>query len=491
MLLFCGVFLLAIGAYVYVFEPLLTRYETAAAAITAEQDEINKASRAKRMLALRRQKFREAREEANRLLMTFGGVVPAEERLGVALGDFQRAASTAHVALGQVRPVDVAQDEASLFSAQSFELEFNGNYADVLRMVYLLESGRNLLLTRQFDMTREGALVRARMVASRLYLKNDVQLPEVVSAVPGARVLRVGVKKRVGLGGLFLADRLGYLRNDKAAVSLITMPAVMDFYRNGDMDALALTGSEFLTLAAEGYPVTVVAGLCQDDQNAAVIVPAVSTVRAIESLNGQKVGVQKGRFTHYALFRLLEARKQAVSMVNIVEMDQVAAMDAVLAGELDAAVVAEPWLSKALSSGKARVLDDPVLKNGSIELLAVHPALLEQAPEAVALLVEGALRGMDYWREHPAEGNSLVAEALWSAPEDVVRFLQTTVLLDRAANGALLGAQKQPAALPDKLGHERRFLEECCGYKVPEESLRAFTPRFIETGGGTAQKERP
>jgi NitT/TauT family transport system substrate-binding protein len=94
-------------------------------------------------------------------------------------------------------------------------------------------------------------------------------------------------------------------------------------------------------------------------------------------------------------------------------MDADKAGAAFVAGALDAAVTWEPWLTKASESGHGHILITTRQKPGVIvDALAFRDTVLSQKKQAVAALVQAWFDALQYWKDHPAESDAIMAKSL-------------------------------------------------------------------------------
>lgn len=148
---------------------------------------------------------------------------------------------------------------------------------------------------------------------------------------------------------------------------------------------------------------------------------------SLEDLVGRTIAVPL-RYSghHLSLLRQMEGR-YLTGQINLVEMNPPDMASALASGCLDAYFVGEPFAAQTLRSGNARLVNyvedwwDSFICN----LIVVKRRFIDEHPENVHLLVEGAVRSGLWAEKHPQEAARIVA-TYWNQPVDVVEYALTT-----------------------------------------------------------------
>jgi ABC-type nitrate/sulfonate/bicarbonate transport system substrate-binding protein len=470
----------AMGLYLLAIEPLYLRYKTVQDGIDSANDTIQKTNMDRRKSDMRRVKLQERKQEVNQYLTLYGGRTPTLQRLSISLSDIQHAAGQSGVKLGEVRPLESkAVDGRGMFDEQLYQLEFTGSYAQTAAMLYLLETGRGLVKILQCDFsTREGSELSARVLARRSFLHEPELDTTAVGAKSTGAMLRAGLERRPALGGLYVAERNGFLADPQAGVSLIQSDQALDFFRRGDLEAVVVSPVEFLLLGAEGHPVTAVAVLSKGAGGAGLVSRDVA-LKSAADLKGRTVAVQENGATHLMLASLLAKAGLKLSDVRIQDMTPQQAVETLINGDIDLALLAPPFLTRVTESGKFNVLPVPAdLWSGRHELLIVRNDALKSKPDAVRHLAEAAFNGNAWWKGNAVLGNGMVAQTLWCSSEEVSSNSKSIVLLSPEENVKLLQAGE--GELRKELLAARKFLQEDCGIDVPENLLEGVSDSVVK-----------
>lgn len=256
-----------------------------------------------------------------------------------------------------------------------------------------------------------------------------------------------------------------------------------------DADAAEALGAGRVTLAAtsldaalrlghaDGRPPLLVWGLTAAPPVAVLVSPtAAETIRSIGDLVGQTVALPApGTPEDRALALLLVRARVPISGVRLQSMGERGAVRALGAGDVSAAVLAEPYVSRLVEDGKARVLAD--LRTATAAAAAfggptVHAAIFARAgsvPEARTLRALGAaleaaigrLSGGD-----PAAAAGGLPDAVIGSPADFAARLAS------ARDLFLPGGRVTPEALQRSLGLIRRRAPLPVAVKVPRHAER-------------------
>jgi NitT/TauT family transport system substrate-binding protein len=113
-----------------------------------------------------------------------------------------------------------------------------------------------------------------------------------------------------------------------------------------------------------------------------------------------------------------------------------------MAGDLDAAVTWEPWLTQVREAGKGKVLvstrDHPGLL---VDALIVRPELVQRRPAVVRSIVAGLIDAVDFWKANPSVANEIVGRNFSLKAEEVAQMITGVHYLNRDDNRMYLRQQ--------------------------------------------------
>jgi NitT/TauT family transport system substrate-binding protein len=255
--------------------------------------------------------------------------------------------------------------------------------------------------------------------------------------------LRVGTNVWPGYEPLYLARDLELLDPDGVRlVEYSSASQVIRAYRNGRIDAAALTLDEVLLLLASGLEPRV--ALVMDISHGADAILARPGVDGLADLKGRRVGVENTALGAYVLSRALEQAGMSVDDVDVVEVEVDAHEGAYRGGEVDAVVTFEPVRSRLLAAGAHVVFDSTRIPGEIVDVLAVRREVLNRRPEVVRGVLRAWFGAVDRLHAHPREGARRIAERLRLDPEAVLKSYDGLELPDRTRNRWFLAGPDGP-----------------------------------------------
>jgi len=249
--------------------------------------------------------------------------------------------------------------------------------------------------------------------------------------------LRIGTNVWPGYEPLWLARDLSYYADDMVRpVAFPSATAVMDAFRQGEIEAAALTLDEALTMAQFERDFTIV--LVVDVSNGADVLLAKPEIKTLKDLKGRRIAVETTAVGAYMLGRALEKanlREQDVKIVNINvnQHEEAFAQD-----KVDAVVTFEPVRTRLLRRG-ARVLFDSTLIPGEIvDIVVVKNEQLQNHADNAALLIEGWFKAVDYKKKNPEDAAERMLPRLKMGIKEIITSYEGLHLPSREENRKFL-----------------------------------------------------
>lgn len=243
--------------------------------------------------------------------------------------------------------------------------------------------------------------------------------------------LTVGMNAWVGYDPLVLArDRQLLNVQQIKVVELATSSETLRHFRNGLLDAAALTLDETLRLAEEGVDVRVVAVL--DASNGADVVLVDPRIQKLADLHGASIAVEGTTVGALMLQRLLEAAGLQQADVQVVNLDVTQHLAALRARRVSAAVSYEPVAGALRAAGFQDIFDSRQMPGDIVDVLVVRSDLLKTRPAQVQALLAAWQDGLQALRDDPAEAARLLAPGTDLTPDGYLATLQTLHLFTLA-----------------------------------------------------------
>ncbi len=268
-----------------------------------------------------------------------------------------------------------------------------------------------------------------------------------------AETFRLGYSSWVGYGPFFLAKKKGYFKEEGIELELVNIEDVAVRFAAlaaGRIDAMAATIDTMpLYLKPQGTRYQYLFAL--DDSKGGDGVVASKEVETIADLKGKKVAFSEGSVAQFYLNVLLRDAGLRQSDIEVVNMNGGDAGSAFVAGQVDAAVTSEPWLTKAKRAPHGQLLADSSEKPGLITevVLATADVIEERQPEIKALY-RAWIRAVEFVKENPVEANRIMAQGVGGWLKDPNVFAETlagVVYYDAAMNAEFFGTADRPGSL--------------------------------------------
>jgi len=277
-------------------------------------------------------------------------------------------------------------------------------------------------------------------------------LPLLAGCARPEPLVRVASAVWVGYEGLFLARERGYF--DAAHLRLIELPsstANLMALASGEVEAATLTLDELL-IAREGQlDLRVI--LVFDDSAGADALMVRPTIQTLAQLRGQRIGVEDTALGALMLAQLLATAQLQPTEVIKVSVTSDHHVAAYAAGQVDAVVCFEPYVTQLANLGAQRLLDSSQFPELIVDLLVARTDALAASPNQFRQLVAGYFRALDFLAGSPAQAAILMAPRMAISPGEVQQALKGVRLMDLAANHALLsGSAPQLPVLARKVG---------------------------------------
>jgi len=268
------------------------------------------------------------------------------------------------------------------------------------------------------------------------------------SAVP---TYRIGLGPWVGFGPFYLAKEKGFFDEAGVKVDLIVLTGLAErnsALKSDRIDALAAPVDYFVLSAGNSLETTIV--MAVDESSGGDGIVANSSIKYIEDLKGKTVAFQRGLPSEFFLRALLQQRGIGLDSLKTVDMETSQAGAAFISKQVDAAVIWEPWLSKASEEGKGHILASTREYHDLIvDCLAFNKNVVSRSPQDVQKIVNALLKAIDYWKRHPDEANRIMAPYFQVDAAKYGAILSGAKFCDLARNRAYFGTAGAPGPIFD------------------------------------------
>jgi len=252
------------------------------------------------------------------------------------------------------------------------------------------------------------------------------------SSLAKAGEIRIATQPSPFSAAVLVAKHKGWLEEELAKTgtspaikwtSFAAGPPMNESFAAGQQDIGILGDTPAIIGKAAGIDTRIIGITASGPRSLAVIVPARSNIRSPRDLKGKKVAVVKGSYAHHLLVLILQKGGLTTNDIEFINLSQADIATAILNGNIDAAAVWEPLITKLESQGAVRVLVDGTgIKKGVLVIVATSDFITKNREQAKAFL-RAYKRGAKLIKENPKEAARLTAADFNLPPEQLVKVL--------------------------------------------------------------------
>lgn len=253
-----------------------------------------------------------------------------------------------------------------------------------------------------------------------------------LTTVSQANELRIATQPSPFCAPIFVAKQKKWVEEELAKVgarpaikwtSFAAGPPMNESFAAGQLDIGFLGDTPAIIGKAAGIDTRIIGITSSGPRTLAVIVPTKSNIRSPRDLKGKKVAVVKGSYAHHLLVLVLQKGGLTTNDIEFINLSQADTATAILNGNIDAAAVWEPLISRMESQGQVRVLADGTgIKKGVLVIIATSDFIAKQREQTKALL-RAYQRGARFIKSNPKETARLIAADVNLPPDLLLKVL--------------------------------------------------------------------
>ena len=253
----------------------------------------------------------------------------------------------------------------------------------------------------------------------------------------------IGISGWTGFAPLTLAKEAGIFKKNGLDVTIKKIPQASRHLAiaSGDIQCAATTVETYVVWNANGVPIKQLFQL--DKSFGADGMVTRGTIGSIADLKGKSIAASApGTSPYFVLAWMLKKNGLSPKDVTIVNMEPGPAAQAFIAGQNDAALTYEPYLSSvraAPQSGKiiATTLDYPVV----MDTFGCTPAFIAGNDKAVKALADSYFEALEMIAKEPAKANEIMGADVKQTGEQFAASAKFLRWQDRAANKAFFAGE--------------------------------------------------
>jgi NitT/TauT family transport system substrate-binding protein len=263
------------------------------------------------------------------------------------------------------------------------------------------------------------------------------------------KTLKVGYNNWVGFIAFFVAEDKGYFKEAGLSVERKSFGAPGEGLvplLAGDLDVhLSTVDATILRAAKDPGSLKIVALV--DTSAGADAVMGSAAVKTPADLKGKKIAVTLGECNEVLLQKALASAGLTDKDATLVNMDPDAAGTALKAGNVDAAVTWEPWISQLIGEGNANAIFTSKDAPNVLTDCVVISAGSEKAKAAEIKAFLGALdKATKFVAEDPDAASAIAGKALETPAADIKGMLGKVELYDLSKSATQMTGQAAKAA---------------------------------------------
>ena len=252
---------------------------------------------------------------------------------------------------------------------------------------------------------------------------------------PGTTVLTMSTW--IGYAPLHLAVEMGFFEEEGVDVKISVIESAGDqrsALASGQVQGSASTLDTIVMSQSIGIDVTQVLAL--DYSNGGDGVVSLKEYNSLADLKGKNVAIDTtGGASLFWFNYMLKDQGLTMDDFNITNMGAGDAGTAFVAGQVDAAVTWEPWLTNAQNTDFGKVLYSSADYPGVIvDTVCLSKDYVENYPDSVKGIANGWYKALAYIQSNPDESYKIMADAMGQSVEDFLAVLPAVKFYDQTEN---------------------------------------------------------
>lgn len=218
-----------------------------------------------------------------------------------------------------------------------------------------------------------------------------------------------------------LASQLGYFEEEGVEVEIIAFdagPAEVEAFTSGALDIVLIGDLPFLNGVNNGVDLQIVGFYQSSTKDCQLAVRDEANIQSFADLKGKKVAVPVGSNAQPILYEMLEAGGLAPEDVELFNLAAADGANALLTGDVDAAITWDPFLSNALVEGGITVFADTSEFRPLVCPIATSTAFVNEHHDEVEKALRALYRAGTWAKENVEDAAGLVADYFGAESSD-------------------------------------------------------------------------
>jgi NitT/TauT family transport system substrate-binding protein len=236
--------------------------------------------------------------------------------------------------------------------------------------------------------------------------------------------LTIGISGWPGWGAHYIAQAKGFYKEAGLNIDIKTFSSFSDINTAllaGQLDMGYIGGADIMVLNQKGGNLKTV--MLTDYSNGADGLVG-RNITTLADLKGKKIAMEDTPYNAVFLNQALKKANLTEKDVQIVAMTTDAAATAIITGNVDAAVIYQPFLKKTVDEGKCNILFTTEGTNIIPNILAANAKVMSDRKEDLVAYLKAYAKAMELYRNNQADVMPIVAKEVGAPPEEVVGMLK-------------------------------------------------------------------
>jgi NitT/TauT family transport system substrate-binding protein len=299
----------------------------------------------------------------------------------------------------------------------------------------------------------------------------------------GLPVVKVNIVTWPGYGPIYVAQKKGFFKEEGVEVICEIQENTQARHAalvSGEVDLVGITLESVILANAEGVPMQVVGITDISDGGDGIV--AKKEIQSVKELKGKRIAFPEGQPSHlFLLYQLDKAGLSAKDVTPVYTDDAGKAGEIFAAGQVDAAVTWEPWLSKASEGGKGHVLvSSKGVKDILIGILAANRNNLPKSKDKLERFFRAWYRSLDYSLAHKPEAVPIMAEGFKLPNAEFEDMMGGLRFIDKADAKRMLGADGKEGEFQAICKYEETLWRNAGVIKKPVDPALVYTGQILQ-----------
>ncbi|NRB39491.1 MAG: ABC transporter substrate-binding protein [Pseudomonadales bacterium] len=257
--------------------------------------------------------------------------------------------------------------------------------------------------------------------------------------------VRIAINPWPGYEFLYLAETKGFFKQNNLNIKLLQMASLSDVQRTftqGRSDGMASTAIEAVLASSESkVPLSIV--LIPDYSNGGDMILAKTAIKDIAGLKNMTVGAEISSLGIFVLAKALQKHEMKLEHVNIVNVEQLQALEKLNSAAIDAVVTYPPFAIDILKDKQYhKVFTSSEIPYAIIDTITIRSDILSDDPDWQNRFHNAWQQALDYSKKQPEDAYTIMAERQGISRQEFEETLEDLQILSKAEQKTILGSQQ-------------------------------------------------